>query len=147
MSGISGIVLKSPIRRNARLSSRASHGHTEDLSRMCVAEVGKATQPLQSLQPLQLSHAQQLSQMESAPISLKKGSLSEADQEILALIQQVPKKMFSPCLENFHLYPIAQKVYQAVTSKMLPSELGVYIQDKTAKRKVYQLVFDTLYRE
>lgn len=130
---------RSPGRRNVPLSPRNSHDYIHARRKSAEpelqGEIGTAVQALSRGTESALS------------ISLRKGSLSKADQEIIALIQHVPQKTCNPCLENYHLYPIAQKVYQAVTSKMLPSELGVDIQDRSAKRKVYQLVFDTLYRE
>ena len=139
---MSGIVVKSPIRRNVRRNSHGSRGHADKMSATS-AETERSSRGTLGTQSMLDSI-----EMDSAlSISLKKGSLTEADQQILDLIQQVPKKTSNPCLETFYLYPIAQRVYQAVTNKKLLSELGVYIQDKTAKRKIYQLVFDTLYRE
>lgn len=77
--------------------------------------------------------------------SLRNGSLPEVDQEILALIHSVPQKVESiTSIQNFYLYEKALKVYQAVSTKKLPR---IYIPDRAARRKVYQLVFDALYRK
>ncbi len=80
-------------------------------------------------------------------LSLGKCSLSKTDNQILSLIQHIPrKKTSSSCLENFYLYQPALKLYKAVTNKK-PSEEDVHLPDKAIRRKVYQLVFDALYRE
>jgi hypothetical protein len=88
------------------------------------------------------------SELESAfERSLRKGSLSEIDQEILALIHSVPHKISSACPENYCLYQKALKVYQAVSIRKLPCDMGIYLPNRATKRKVYQLVFDALYRK
>ena len=47
--------------------------------------------------------------------------------------------------ERFWLYDAALRVYSAVRSGRVAR--GVHFTDPATKRKVYQLVFDTLYRE
>lgn len=117
---MAGIVVKSPIRAPEEFSMIASAD---------AAAVENSREP----------------EIESRlAISLKKGSLSETDQQILALLQQVPKKRPNTCMVNFRLYQSALKIYQAVTT---PSECDECTLDKAVKRKVYQLVFDALYRK
>lgn len=120
---MAGIVVKSPIR---------SHTAPEEFSMIASADAAAVEN---SREP----------EIESRlAISLKKGSLSETDQQILALLQQVPKKRPNTCMVNFRLYQSALKIYQAVTT---PSECDECTLDKAVKRKVYQLVFDALYRK
>lgn len=123
---MAGIVVKSPIR---------SHTAPEEFSMIASADAAAVEN---SREP----------EIESRlAISLKKGSLSETDQQILALLQQVPKKRPNTCMVNFRLYQSALKIYQAVTTNKLPSECDECTLDKAVKGKVYQLVFDALYRK
>lgn len=77
--------------------------------------------------------------------SLRKGSLSDIDQEILALIHSVPQKTSNTYTDIFCLYQKALRIYQAVSIKKLPCDVGIHLPDRSARRKVYQLVFDALY--
>ena len=124
---MANIVVKSPI----RLSYKSRMSTHDKFSMVDAAAV-------QTMEP----------EMESPfERSLRKGSLSEIDQEILALIHSVPQKTPDTSVQNFHLYQKALKVYQAVSIKKLPSHMGIYIPDRAVRRKVYQLVFDSLYRK
>ena len=140
---MSGIVVKSPIRRNVRRNSLTVAGDT--LTKCLQLLLRQKGAPEVHWAPSLCLTASRW--IQHCPSATRRALSLKTDQQILDLIQQVPKKTSNPCLETFYLYPIAQRVYQAVTNKKLLSELGVYIQDKTAKRKIYQLVFDTLYRE
>lgn len=123
MASIVMNVMNSPIRYNARLRT-----HEE------FSMIGA----MQTAEP----------ELESPfAVSLRKGSLSKTDQEILALIQNVPQKTSSIYKETFQLYQTALRVYQAVSINKLPCEVGIHIPDRDVKRKVYQLVFNTLYRK
>ena len=125
---MASIVVKSPIRRNA------SPGSPADEDESNVSKTAKKPE-LETALSLHLG---------------KCSTLSKTDHQILALIQNMPrKKPTYTDLENFLLYQPALKVYRAVTSKSPPSEEDeeVHLPDKSIRRKVYQLVFDTLYRK
>lgn len=125
---MASIVVKSPIHHTNR-SRMSSH---REFSMIDATALQRTTGP----------------EMESPfERSLRKGSLSETDKEILALIRSLPLKTSSSCTEYFHLYTKALKVYQAVSAKKLPCEVGIHFPNRAVRRRVYQLVFDTLYRK
>lgn len=124
---MASIVMKSPI-RYANKSRMSSH---EKFSMIDAATV-QTTEP-ESESPFERS--------------LRKGSLSDIDQEILALIHSVPQKTSNTYTDIFCLYQKALRIYQAVSIKKLPCDVGIHLPDRSARRKVYQLVFDALYRK
>lgn len=131
LSTMAGIVVKSPIRRSACHSSRAGEHDTSVKNKTIYAEPEFET---------------------ALSLGLGKCSLSKTDHQILSLMQNLPrKKSLSTNLENFQLYQPALKLYKAITSERPPSEQPsdeiMLLPDRSIRRKVYQLVFDALYRK
>ena len=130
---MASIVVKSPIRRNA------SHGHRSSAG-------DRAVKAAKSSDATAIGNTE-AEQETALSLSLGKCTLSKTDHQILSLIQHIPRKRpQSSCLENFHLYQPALDMYKVITSEKPPKE-DVRLPDKAIRRKVYQLVFDTLYRE
>lgn len=127
----SNITVKHPIRH---LEGEACSSQTDGFSESTLEQTSATTESEMSVSAFSAS--------------LRKEPLSDGDKQILVLIKSAPQpeKAQSPCMEdNFFLYPLALKVYKAVSQKKLPSELGVHFPNKSIKRKVYQLVFNVIY--
>ena len=96
------------------------------------------------------SHAQgpAVGTIETA-FSLSQKDCSKSEREkIYALLHDSPeRKAPNPSMENYHCYPLALEVYQAVSIGKPLSKLRVQTDNSAVKRKVYQLVFDSLYRK
>ena len=83
--------------------------------------------------------------MEAERLRQPKVTLSDSDTTMFRFFRG--KSKADSCMENFYLFPTVLKVYQAVRSDTLPSEVDVHLLNRKIKRKIYQLVFDTLYRK
>ena len=71
---------------------------------------------------------------------------SQDGDMLVPLLQTVPKKADTPSLERYQLYKVVQQVYSAVRNGKSPPENVPFARD-AIKRRVYQMVFDVLYRK
>ena len=71
---------------------------------------------------------------------------SQDGDTLVPLLQTVPKKADTPGLERYQLYKVVQQVYSAVRNGKSPPENVPFASD-AIKRRVYQMVFEVLYRK
>ena len=71
---------------------------------------------------------------------------SQDGDMLVPLLQTIPKTADKPMLERYQLYKVVQQVYSAVRHGKAPAE-NVSFASNAVKRRVYQMVFDVLYRK
>lgn len=63
----------------------------------------------------------------------------------VALLHTIPKKAGATILERYQLYEVVLQVHSAVRQGKVP--VGVHFASDVIKHRVYQMVFDVLYRK
>ena len=67
------------------------------------------------------------------------------DDVLVAMLPTTPSKASVAIPERYQLYEVILQVYSAVRQGRLPA--GVHFASDAIKRRVYQMVFDVLYRK
>ena len=74
-------------------------------------------------------------------------TLTDLDREILELLLDTPLKKSNPCIERFNLYQTTINIYNAALTGRIAANFGVQMLQNQNKRKVYELLFNVLYRK